>query len=124
MKKPLRILGWAVLAALLVGIYAGYRIIWGHPFNINQLANRQAFFFLVRNPELFTSIGAVDGTILDRHSGKLAPVGVEKRDADYAFTETSLAEVKEFDPQMYGVLRRVWGLDGDAASRPAGKARP
>jgi uncharacterized protein (DUF885 family) len=97
MKKFLKILGWALLLTLVVGIYAGYRIIWGHPFTINQLANRQAFFFLVRNPELFTSIGAVDGTILDRHSGRLAPVGIEKRDADYAFTDKALVEVKEFD---------------------------
>ena len=117
MKKPLRILGWVALLVLLVGVYAGYRIIWGHPFTINQLANRQAVFFLVRNPELFTSIGAVDGTILDRHSGRLAPVGVEKRDADYAFAEEAIAEVKEFDreklePQeqiTYDVLLDFYG---------------
>jgi uncharacterized protein (DUF885 family) len=115
--KLRRIIGWTALLVLLVGIYAGYRIVWGHPFTINQLANRQAFFFLVRSPELFTSIGAVDGTIFDRHSGKLAPVGVEKRDADYAFTDEALADVKEFDraklePQeqiTYDVLLDFYG---------------
>lgn len=97
MKKGLKVLGWVLLALLVVGSYAGYRIVWGHPFTINQLANRQAIFFLVRNPELFSSIGIVDGTIFDRHSGKLADVGVEKRDSDYAFARQALAEVKEFD---------------------------
>ena len=97
MRKFLKVLGWSALVVLLVGGYLGYRVIWGHPFTINQLANRQAVFFLIRNPELFSSIGAVDGTVLDRHSGKLAPVGVEKRDADYAFAEQALAELKEFD---------------------------
>ena len=97
MRKFLKVLGWSALVVLLVGGYLGYRVIWGHPFTINQLANRQAVFFLIRNPELFSSIGAVDGTVLDRHSGKLAPVGVEKRDADYAFAEQALAALKEFD---------------------------
>jgi len=97
MKKFLKVLGWSFLVLLLVGAYAGYRIVWGHPFTLNQLANRQAMFFLVRNPELFTTIGLVDGTPLDRHSGKLAPVGPEKRDADYAFGQQALADVNEFD---------------------------
>ena len=97
MKKFLKVLGWSLLVLAVVGAYAGYRIVWGHPFNFNQLANRQATFFLVRNPELFTTIGLVDGTLLDRHSSKLAPVGVDKREADYAFASEALAEVKEFD---------------------------
>jgi uncharacterized protein (DUF885 family) len=97
MKKALKVLGWVLLALLLVGSYAGYRIVWGHPFTINQLANRQAIFFLVRNPELFSSVGIVDGTIFDRHSGKLADVGIAKRDSDYAFAENAISEVKAFD---------------------------
>ncbi len=97
MKKAFRILGWSLLVLLLVGAWTGYRVVWGHPFNINQLANRQAAFFLFRNPELFTTIGIVDGTILDRHSGRLAAVGPEKRDADYAFGQKALAEVRKFE---------------------------
>src|SRR5512139_269025 len=97
MKKFLKILGWTALVLLLVGGYAGYRVIWGHPFSINQLANRQAVFFLLRNPETFTMIGAVDGTPLDRHSGRLADVGPAKRTEDQAFLEQALVEIKEFD---------------------------
>lgn len=97
MKLALRVLGFALLAALAVGIYAGWRIGFGHPFTINQLADRQAIAFVLRNPELFTQIGLIDGTPLDRHSGSLAPVGVAKRDADYAFAEKALKEVRAFD---------------------------
>ena len=107
MKKFLKVLGWTTLALVLVGAYAGYRIVWGHPFTINQLANRQAVFFLIRNPELFTSVGIADGTLFDRHSGKLADVGVAKRDSDYAFAEKSLEEVKEFDRAKLGPQDRV-----------------
>ena len=124
MKKALRTVGWSAVVLLLVGAYAGYRIVWGQPFTINQLANRQAMFFLVRNPELFTMIGIADGTVVDRHSGRLAAVGVEKRDADYAFAEQAMAEVKRFDrakldPQQqitYDVLLDFYG--SQAAFRP------
>ena len=124
MKKVLRIVGWSVVVLLLVGAFVGYRIIWGHPFTINQLANRQATFFLVRNPELFTMIGIADGTIVDRHSGRLAAVGIEKRDDDYAFAEQAMADVKKFDrtkldPQeqiTYDVLLDFYG--SQAAFRP------
>jgi uncharacterized protein (DUF885 family) len=123
-KKALRFVGWSAVVLLLVGAYAGYRIVWGQPFTINQLANRQAMFFLVRNPELFTMIGIADGTVVDRHSGRLAAVGVEKRDADYAFAEQAMAEVKRFDrakldPQQqitYDVLLDFYG--SQAAFRP------
>jgi uncharacterized protein (DUF885 family) len=97
MKKSLKVLGWSALVVLLAGGYAGYRIIWGHPFTLNQLANRQATLFLIRNPELFSTIGAVDGTPLDRHSGKLAEVGPAKRDADLAFARQALEDVQRFD---------------------------
>jgi len=97
MKLVWRIAGFVLLAALAVGIYAGWRIGFGHPFTLNQLADRQAIAFVARSPELFTQIGLVDGTLLDRHSGKLAPVGVARRDSDYAFTEKLLRELREFD---------------------------
>ena len=121
MKKFLKVLGWTALVLALVGAYAGYRVLWGHPFTINQLANRQAFYFLVRNPELFTQVGIADGTIFDRHSGKLAAVGVGKRDSDYEFAEKAVAEVKRFDrakldPQeqiTYDILLDFYGSQAE-----------
>jgi uncharacterized protein (DUF885 family) len=107
MKKFLKVLGWSLLVLLLVGAYAGYRIVWGDPFTLNQLANRQAFFFLVRNPELFSMIGAVDGTPFDRHSGKLAPVGPEKREADFEFGQKALAEVQRFDRERLSPQEQI-----------------
>ena len=120
MKKFLKVLGWSLLVLLLVGAYAGYRIVWGHPFTINQLANRQAIFFLVRNPELFSTIGLVDGTPFDRHSGKLAPVGVAKRDADYAFATEALAELQKFDRAKLGPQEQItYDILGDFYGRQA-----
>jgi uncharacterized protein (DUF885 family) len=89
----------ALLAALA---YCGYRIGWGKPFTINELANRQALKFLISNPELFTQVGIADGTIFDFHSGKLAPSSLKKRDADYAQMAQFLAEVHDFDRGQLG----------------------
>lgn len=107
MKGIRRILGYAFLTTLLVGGYLAYRIAFGTPFSINQLANRQALFFLVANPELFSQIGIIDGTVFDRHSGKLSAVGVQKRDKDYATAAQYAAEVKKFDRAKLGLQDQV-----------------
>ena len=97
-----RIVGWAALALVAVLAWASYRVVWGKPFTINMLANRQALEFLVRNPELFTAVGLADGTIFDHHSDKLAPCDLKKRDDDYAQFATFLHEVREFDRASLG----------------------
>jgi uncharacterized protein (DUF885 family) len=97
MKTMWKVLRLAALAVLIVVGYCAYRIGFGKPFTLKELANRQAFLYLVANPEQFTQVGIVDGSIFDWHSGKLSAVGVKKRDADYALADRFVAEVKEFD---------------------------
>jgi uncharacterized protein (DUF885 family) len=102
MKKFWRIAGWSGLVLAVIVGYAAYRTIWGKPFTLNMLANRQAIEFLIENPELFSQVGLVDGTIFDRHSNKLAAVGTPKRDADYAQLGTFLSELRQFDRAKLG----------------------
>jgi uncharacterized protein (DUF885 family) len=97
MRKAWRIAGWLALVLVAALGYASYRTVWGKPFSINMLANRQALEFLMRNPEMFTSVGLTDGTILDHHSDKLAPYTLRKRDEEYAQLGKFLAEVHRFD---------------------------
>jgi uncharacterized protein (DUF885 family) len=97
MKKFWRVTGWIALGVGLLLAYGVYRTVWGKPFTLNMLANRQALEFLIDNPELFTQVGVADGTIFDFHSGKLAAVGVAKRDADYAQSQRFLDELHRFD---------------------------
>jgi uncharacterized protein (DUF885 family) len=116
MKRVGKIIGWSLLAIVLIAAYPAYRIALGKPFTINQLANRQALVFLTQNPEVFSQVGLVDGTILDWHSDKLAPVGVKKRDDDYAELERFAAEVHGFnraslnrqDQITYDILLDQW----------------
>lgn len=97
MRRGWRIAGWSALVLVAALAYACYRIVWGKPFSINQLANRQALEFLMRNPEMFTAVGIADGSIFDHHSDKLAPYTLRQRDDDYAQLERFLAEVRRFD---------------------------
>lgn len=107
MKKFWRIAGWTALALTVVLGVAVYKIVWGKPFTINELANRQMLEFLVRNPEVFTQVGIADGTIFDRHSGRLAAVGVGKRDEDYAIAAQFLKELHEFDRATLGRQQQI-----------------
>jgi uncharacterized protein (DUF885 family) len=97
MKKSWRIAGWVALAAVVVLGYLAYRTVWGRPFTINMLANRQALEVLIANPELSTEVGITDGSILDHHSGKLTPYNLTHRDGEYARAARALDEVRQFD---------------------------
>ncbi|HXY76312.1 MAG TPA: DUF885 domain-containing protein [Steroidobacteraceae bacterium] len=97
MKRAWRIAGGIGAALLIVLAFVAYRTVWGKPFSINMLANRQALEFVLGNPELFTTIGLTDGTVLDFHSGKLTPYTLEYRDHAYAQTARFLKEVRWFD---------------------------
>jgi len=102
MRKAWRIAGWTALVLVAALGYACYRIVWGTPFTINMLANRQALEFLMRNPEMFTAVGLTDGSIFDHHSDKLAPYTLRQRDEDYAQLARFLAEVRRFDRARLG----------------------
>ena len=97
LKRVWALVRWPLLALLLLGSWAVYRIGFGTPFTINQLANRQAILFLIGNPEIATQAGVVDGTVLDFHSGKLAAVGVQKRDDDYRLMQRFAQQTRRFD---------------------------
>lgn len=102
MRQRWRIAGWIALALVAVLGWAGYRTVWGKPFSIGMLADRQALEFLMRNPEMFTAVGLDDGTVFDHHSDELAPYTLAQRDADYAQLERFLAEVHRFDRATLG----------------------
>lgn len=107
MRRILRVFLWLLAIASVVGGYVGYRLAWGTPFTITQLADRQAVYFLLDTPELLTSIGLVDGTMLDFHSGKLSDYGVAERDRRLAVVEQNLSELKAFDREALGLQDQI-----------------
>ncbi len=61
-----------MLLALLctLGLWT-YSLLWGRPWSLNQFYLRTMLDTLRPNPQLFTQLGFIDGTLLDFHSGKL-----------------------------------------------------
>ena len=103
----MRVFLWLLAIAAVIGGYVGYRLVWGTPFTLTQLADRQAMYFLLDSPELLTSIGLVDGTMLDYHSGKLSDYGVAERDHGFAVAERNLNELKVFDRATLGLQDQI-----------------
>jgi uncharacterized protein (DUF885 family) len=106
-RRILRVFLWLLAIASVVGGYVGYRLAWGTPFSITQLADRHAVYFLLDTPELLTSVGLVDGTMLDFHSGKLSDYGVAERDRRLAVVEQNLSELKAFDRETLGLQDQI-----------------
>jgi uncharacterized protein (DUF885 family) len=119
MKVVWKAVRWTGVLLVVMLAYIAYRIVWGHPFTINELANRQSLYLLLDNPELFTTIGIADGTIFDHHSGRLTAVGNAKRDHDYAEQQKYLDEVRKFDPaRLEGQDRITYDVLADFYSVP------
>jgi uncharacterized protein (DUF885 family) len=72
---------WPLAVLALVLLYAGYRVVWGKPFTVHQLADRWALEQVLEDPELLTQVGVIDGDWLDWHSGRLTAVGPQRRAA-------------------------------------------
>ena len=86
-----------VLLIAVAGAVYGYTKFIGAPFSFNAMLNRQAIGLVIDRPERLTSIGIVDGTWLDFHSGKLDPYSLKDRAADYARDRRNKAEIRRWD---------------------------
>ncbi|HWA92486.1 MAG TPA: DUF885 domain-containing protein [Rhizomicrobium sp.] len=97
MRAFFRALGVVVLLVLVAG--GGFLAlnIWGTPFKFNWLLDRQAVAVVIDKPEILTQLGAVDGTFLDFHSGKLDPYSLDARKKDYDQIRRFESEIKAWD---------------------------
>ena len=71
MMKLLKIALKYLLLLILVAGLGLYVWFWAAPVGVNNYINKVTLQSLLQSPELMTSIGAVDNTPLDFHSGKL-----------------------------------------------------
>ncbi len=104
---PWRIARWALAVLLLGLLYAGYRLAWGKPFTIHQLADRWAVEQVLGDPELLTQVGVVDGSWLDWHSGRLTAVGPQRRAQVLARDHRYLQLLQRFDRDRLSGTDRI-----------------
>src|ERR1700679_2818065 len=86
-----------VLLLLIAGGIFGYWQLVGQPFSFNAMLNTQALGEVLDRPEILTSVGVLDGTALDFHSGKLDSYSLKDRQRQYDRTRAEEAQVKSWD---------------------------
>jgi uncharacterized protein (DUF885 family) len=85
-----------VVALVAAGIW-GYWVVIGRPFSFNAMLNRQALSEVFDYPQALTSVGVIDGTWLDFHSGKLNRYSLYERQKGYDTARKNEAEIKSWD---------------------------
>ena len=79
-----------------LGLYVWF---WAAPVGINNYVNKVSAQFLLRSPELLTSLGLVDNTPLDFHSGKLGRYDKQSELEDLEFLRESRDGLDDYGPE-------------------------
>lgn len=103
MKLFGKILG-GLLLLVLIAAFGLFTWFWWKPVGVNNYINKTtAEIFLLDGPELLTSIGMIENTPFDFHSGKLSDYTKSKADATLEKVKKARAELNKYGPD---------GLDG------------
>ncbi len=107
----LRIAKWAGLALvglILLAAGAGTYLLVINP-SVSTTLNKQTFWMLTENPELLTRLGAIEGTILDFHSGTLSDNSWGTKADVLRTVEVNLAQFRAYDPAtLSGQDKLTW----------------
>ena len=107
----LRIAKWAGLALLgliVLAAGAGGYLLFINP-SVSTTLNKQTFWMLTENPELLTRLGAIEGTILDFHSGKLSDESWGTKAKVTRELQDNLAQFRAYDPAtLTGQDKLTW----------------
>jgi len=107
----LRIAKWAGLALvglILLAAGAGTYLLVINP-SVSTTLNKQTFWMLTENPELLTRLGAIEGTILDFHSGTLSDNSWGTKADVRRTVEVNLAQFRAYDPAtLSGQDKLTW----------------
>lgn len=92
-----KILGGLLL--LIVAMIAGASVwFWFKPVGVNNYINKATVEFLIDSPELLTSLGIIDNTPLDFHSGKLAKYTKEQDEISLAKLRKARHNLDKYGP--------------------------
>ena len=116
------------LSLLSLGLLTGgwwiYRLIWGKPLNINHFYERTMIDFVRDDPELLTSLGLIDGTLIDFHSDDLSDVSPSHTEKMAEKVRQNLIMLRRYDFESQSASQRLsteileWSLDNAERGRP------
>jgi len=88
------LLGLVVASAL--GAYIWF---WAAPVGLNNYINKVSIQMVLESPEMMTSLGLIDNTILDFHSDKLGSYTDESNDRALAFLREAREGLNSYGPE-------------------------
>ncbi|MDJ0707449.1 MAG: DUF885 domain-containing protein [Leptolyngbyaceae cyanobacterium MO_188.B28] len=109
---------------LLTGGWWTYRLIWGKPLNINHFYERAMIDFVRNDPELLTSLGLIDGTLIDFHSDDLSDVSPSHTEKMAEKIRQNLVMLRRYDFASQSDSQRLsteileWFLNNEERGRP------
>ena len=79
-----------------LGLYVWF---WAAPVGVNNYVNKVSLQMLLRSPELLTSVGAIDNTPLDFHSGKLGRYDKQSEREELESLREDRAGLDDYGPE-------------------------
>lgn len=98
MKWVLKALKY-LFSVVLVGGLAAYLWFWALPVGLNNYVNKISIQMVLDSPEMITSLGLVDNTVLDFHSDKLDSYTAESEDQALAFLREAREGLDDYGPE-------------------------
>jgi len=92
-----KILTYAI-SLILVGIFILYYWFWGAPVGVNNYINKVSAQLLLRSPEILTTLGFIDNSLLDFHSDKLDAYDLASDQEMLSFLRESRDSLDNYGP--------------------------
>jgi len=92
---------------LLVLVWLVYRLVWGTPPWLNLAVERLTLRMVLSDPEILTTIGLADNTLLDFHSGRLTDASPRMMAARQKLDREGLALIRRYHPEKLSKQGRI-----------------
>jgi len=93
-----KILKWFLLVIVVAGLGL-YTWFWASPVGINNYVNKVSLQMLFKSPELLTSLGLIDNSPLDFHSGTLGEYDQQSELEMLEFLRESRSGLNDYGPE-------------------------
>ena len=104
-------IGGGLLLLLVMALGGASVWFWFYPMTVNNTINQFSAEFALDTPELLSSIGLIDNTVLDVHSGKLGDYTRAKDEEMLGRLRKARARMDRFDPaELSGQEKLSWKI--------------
>jgi uncharacterized protein (DUF885 family) len=101
---------YVILILALLGLtltWFVYTLLWGKPPFFNLAVERLTLRMVLKDPEILSSLGLLDNTPLDFHSGNLTDASTRYMDQLRQLDRDGLALMRRYDPQQLSGQKRL-----------------